>query len=463
MAMKIVHDTAAIAANCVTSILQQQIPSPCCCNCRHSLRGIHAMESNLGAWSHPLPDGLGSIRSEVDANAAIIAAQNYAPYGTPFDTVGSFGSSFGFTGEQTDGNHQVFLRARYYNPSIGVFNSLDPFEGVIQRPMSLNGYSWVEANVPNAVDPSGMSCGDCDQFLSDPVSYFICTEIEASRTNFEYNRRNAAQAAWNLARKGASGLGYSVMRPPSANFMSLALYAGGIPMTVPSGTQQWDQNRESGWRARINGSNLTGLQVWNNHNLPSPLNPATDKRLIGYLHGATDPRAGVNMVTSPASLAIGPIDARPIAGFDPRNNDFIENFGEISTLINTSTLVDVRQGDYLFIDTGFPDTHGYMVVGFGPALPCFIVRESQSSMSLNGNDVQIPINVSIIPERVPYVADWSGSSPRDIVPFYCSRSDFSHNTWTFITVPDKWSVRRDSIFLSNFNVTTTGAIVLTGN
>lgn len=55
----------------------------------------------------------------------------------------------------TDENGQVYLRARYYTPVLGVFPSRDPFEGLMDRPMSLNGYSWVEGNVVNAVDPSG--------------------------------------------------------------------------------------------------------------------------------------------------------------------------------------------------------------------------------------------------------------------------------------------------------------------
>ncbi|MBE2267007.1 MAG: hypothetical protein IAE80_02160 [Anaerolinea sp.] len=50
-----------------------------------------------------------------------------------------------------------YHRARYYNPALGVFPSLDPFEGIIARPMSLNGYSWVEGNTPNATDPNGLA------------------------------------------------------------------------------------------------------------------------------------------------------------------------------------------------------------------------------------------------------------------------------------------------------------------
>ncbi len=58
----------------------------------------------------------------------------------------------------TDANELVHLRARYYDPNVGVFASLDPFEGINSRPMSMNGYSWVEGNVANWTDASGMTC-----------------------------------------------------------------------------------------------------------------------------------------------------------------------------------------------------------------------------------------------------------------------------------------------------------------
>jgi RHS repeat-associated protein len=53
-------------------------------------------------------------------------------------------------------DHMLHLRARNYFPNLGTFLSLDPFEGTHSRPMSLNGYSYVEGNVPNWTDPSGM-------------------------------------------------------------------------------------------------------------------------------------------------------------------------------------------------------------------------------------------------------------------------------------------------------------------
>jgi RHS repeat-associated protein len=70
--------------------------------------------------------------------------------------LGGFGSPFTFTGELLDANDLLYLRARYYNPALGVFTALDPLEGDTARAMSLNRYGYVAGNVVNAVDPSGM-------------------------------------------------------------------------------------------------------------------------------------------------------------------------------------------------------------------------------------------------------------------------------------------------------------------
>ncbi|MEO8609210.1 MAG: RHS repeat-associated core domain-containing protein [Chloroflexota bacterium] len=121
----------------------------------HSPRGIHAHKDAAGAWEWMVQDGLGSVHGVVDNSVGVLESRNYDPYGVGFDATGSNQTVYGFTGEPTDDNGLLYLRARYYNPAAGVFTALDPFEGVFNRPMSLNGYSWVEGNVPNAIDPSG--------------------------------------------------------------------------------------------------------------------------------------------------------------------------------------------------------------------------------------------------------------------------------------------------------------------
>ncbi len=41
-------------------------------------------------------------------------AEGYDPYGNPYISAGDGSTGWGFTGEQTDDNGLLFLRARYY-------------------------------------------------------------------------------------------------------------------------------------------------------------------------------------------------------------------------------------------------------------------------------------------------------------------------------------------------------------
>ncbi len=135
----------------------------------HSPRGIHAMQDNASDWRYMTQDGLGSVRSEIDEVLMVGAAQHYAPYGEPFGTVGNFDTPFAFTGEQVDSTGQVYLRARYYNPSMGVFNSLDPFEAG-------NRYAYASGNPINQVDPTGL-------YGEIPSSYAKCTGMSDDGLN----------------------------------------------------------------------------------------------------------------------------------------------------------------------------------------------------------------------------------------------------------------------------------------
>jgi RHS repeat-associated protein len=146
----------------------------------HAPRGIHAQKDSAGNWEHVLQDGLGSVRSVVSNGSVLLESRQYEPYGASFGTTGTNQTAFGFTGEVVDPNGLLFLRARYYRSGLGVFTGLDPWEGVIQRPMSMNGYNWVEGNPSNWTDPSGMQtpsagCSGrrCPDFLREMVDYIM--------------------------------------------------------------------------------------------------------------------------------------------------------------------------------------------------------------------------------------------------------------------------------------------------
>lgn len=122
----------------------------------HSPRGIHAQKDTSGNWEWLAQDGLSSVRQVVDGSNNLLWSTNYDSFGTGFAALGTAQSPYGFTGEPTLPGGLLHLRARNYNPALGVFTALDPFEGIMDRAMSLNGYSWVEGNTSNAVDPRGM-------------------------------------------------------------------------------------------------------------------------------------------------------------------------------------------------------------------------------------------------------------------------------------------------------------------
>ncbi|MBN8595225.1 MAG: PD40 domain-containing protein [Anaerolineae bacterium] len=123
----------------------------------HGPRGIHAQKDASGAWEWMAQDGLGSVRGVTNNAVDVLETRTNDPFGVALTNTGSRQTPFDFTGELLDGNGLLHLRARNYNPGLAVFTSLDAFEGMVNRPMSLNGYSWVEGNTVNMVDPTGMS------------------------------------------------------------------------------------------------------------------------------------------------------------------------------------------------------------------------------------------------------------------------------------------------------------------
>ncbi|MBK9122417.1 MAG: hypothetical protein IPM16_04750 [Chloroflexi bacterium] len=118
----------------------------------HGPLGMFAQRNPDSSWDWMLHDGLGSVRGVFDGT--LQSAAEYDPFGEPL--VAPMGTAYGFTGELTDGNGLVYLRARYLAPSLGTFASRDPWRGSASAPRTWNGYAWVEGNVVNRGDPGGM-------------------------------------------------------------------------------------------------------------------------------------------------------------------------------------------------------------------------------------------------------------------------------------------------------------------
>ena len=138
----------------------------------HAPRGIHAVDVNYGTdWNFYAQDGLGSVRSIVDDSAVVQSSMSFDPYGNPMASYGAGVGYFGFTGEQTDANGSVFLRARYYEPSKGTFIKRDPAE-------TPNRYAYVSGNPVNRVDPTGLFDWNTLTIEQDDTLSCIAAEAE---------------------------------------------------------------------------------------------------------------------------------------------------------------------------------------------------------------------------------------------------------------------------------------------
>jgi RHS repeat-associated protein len=158
----------------------------------HGPMGIQEQQNSDATWRHPIQDGLGSVRTVVDTSNTPQESRWYDPYGTEIQQSGSQQTAFGFTGEETDWDGLVNLRARYYNPALGQFMSLDPLEGASCTPMSLNRYMYVQGNIVNQRDPRGL-CGQPTNWLDpfDANCYYSADGLARRFSNGDQSRYNS--------------------------------------------------------------------------------------------------------------------------------------------------------------------------------------------------------------------------------------------------------------------------------
>jgi RHS repeat-associated protein len=118
-----------------------------------------------GATSYPYWDHL-SIRASANSSGAVIRTFGHYPFGETWYETGAH-DKWGYTTYENDAESGLnYAIARFHNPRLGRFMSLDPWPGDKHRPQSWNRYTQDNNNPASFSDPSGMDgCddegGDC--------------------------------------------------------------------------------------------------------------------------------------------------------------------------------------------------------------------------------------------------------------------------------------------------------------
>ncbi len=133
---------------------------------------VVAQQSTNSGMQYIHTDHLGSTICMTDINGNVIRNQIYQPFGTDGKVTGSGITKYQFTGQVKDSTGLYYNHARYYDPDLGRFISVDP--GIrLGLPLSdleiLNPYIYCGNNPLKFLDPTGLANIIADDADGKPV------------------------------------------------------------------------------------------------------------------------------------------------------------------------------------------------------------------------------------------------------------------------------------------------------
>ncbi len=133
----------------------------------YSIAGHLIASSNGSSLTYDVTDAEGSVLLTF-SGSAVLGEQAYGPYGNQRYTKGTIGTDKGYTGQFQDALTGLdYYNARYYDPVVGVFLSVDTVQGNAQ---GMDPYAYVGGNPETRTDASGQRYidGKGDYGNSDP-------------------------------------------------------------------------------------------------------------------------------------------------------------------------------------------------------------------------------------------------------------------------------------------------------
>ncbi len=208
-----------------------------------TLSPLSALASETVAPSQDCTDHLGSVRFLTDSSGNVIRSYTYTPYGTATTTTSSASTTpYQYTNENFDSETGLtYLRARYYDPTVGRFISRDPVRGTLDNPITQDPYIYGASNPTTYTDPSGEIVWDVID-----VGFFVLS----------LNEFNDCPGFWNGLQLGADTL--SLL--PGIPSLGWVLRADDIGKFLKAGGKEFTISNHAGQRMLERGIDATTVQ-----------------------------------------------------------------------------------------------------------------------------------------------------------------------------------------------------------
>lgn len=191
-------------------------------------------------------DRLGNPVAKTNSVGAVIWRQSYTPYGEADRQSEQDGP--GYTGHRYDASTSlVYMQARYYDPKIGRFLSVDPITFAPNQPQHFNRYWYGNGNPYKYTDPTGK---DGWNFVFNP-------------TMTPQQMQNYAQVSAARDRVNA------VANDPELNYQARQAFGNGAAGELSAASLAFPPLAEFTEPAAIIVGGLTILDKWNHEGLDS--------------------------------------------------------------------------------------------------------------------------------------------------------------------------------------------------
>jgi RHS repeat-associated protein len=203
-------------------------------------------------------DGLGSVVAATNEAGQVLWRKDYAPFGEQIDTAAD-GERQAYTGKPHDDvTGLTYFGARYYDPEIGRFLSVDPVAFVEDNAMSFNRYLYVNNNPYKYVDPDGQIFNFVAKFVFDVGVNVALNYATTGEMNVGGALKDSALGVLNPAKTAANSgrLVAALSRGSRVGPCPVSCFAAGTAVLTESGfvpievlevgTKVWAHDPETG-------------------------------------------------------------------------------------------------------------------------------------------------------------------------------------------------------------------------